>query len=59
VGLSYFSGSRLSLTPQQEHQMAFQPDMILQFAHFLEDEFARYGHADVRVTVDALCARMR
>ncbi|MEO1165277.1 MAG: HTTM domain-containing protein [Chloroflexota bacterium] len=28
------------LTRQQEQQMSFQPDMILQFAHFLVDEYA-------------------
>lgn len=28
------------LTPQQEQQMSFQPDMILQFAHFLADTYA-------------------
>lgn len=43
------------LTPQQEKQMAFQPDMILQFAHHLRD---RYGIAesiapDVEVRVEA------
>ncbi len=27
------------LTPQQEKMMATQPDMILQFAHYLRDEF--------------------
>jgi len=28
------------LTPQQAQQMSFQPDMILQFAHFLGDTYA-------------------
>jgi hypothetical protein len=41
------------LTPQQEKQMSFQPDMILQFAHFLEDEYQAQGYEDVRVTVDS------
>jgi len=27
------------LTPQQEKMMATQPDMILQYAHFLREEF--------------------
>lgn len=36
------------LTPQQVKQMSFQPDMILQFAHFLRDEFEARGH-DVSV----------
>ncbi len=45
------------LTPQQERQMAFQPDMILQFAHFLRDDFAARGHevavyADVWVSLN-------
>lgn len=41
------------LTPQQEKQMSFQPDMILQFAHFLADEYKEQGHTDVSITVDA------
>jgi hypothetical protein len=41
------------LAPQQERQMSFQPDMILQFAHFLEDEYQTHGHPDVAVTVEA------
>ena len=31
------------LNPVQEKQMSFQPDMILQYAHFLGDEFKRIG----------------
>ncbi len=41
------------LTPQQEKQMAYQPDMILQFAHFLEDEFAAQGYEDVAVYAES------
>ncbi len=29
------------LTPTQEKQMAFQPDFILEYAHFLKDYFER------------------
>ena len=37
------------LTPQQEKMMASQPDMILQFAHFLKGEYAKKGiDAEVR-----------
>nr|HAD52266.1 HTTM domain-containing protein [Algoriphagus sp.] len=31
------------LSPMQEKQMSTQPDMILQFAHFLEDSLKKQG----------------
>ena len=34
------------LTATQEKQMSFQPDMILQFAHYLADVFAQQGVND-------------
>lgn len=39
------------LTKQQEKQMATQPDMILQFAHYLEEVYKQKGieHPEVRV----------
>ena len=37
------------LTAAQEKQLSFQPDMILQFAHFIEDEIGR----DVVVSAEA------
>lgn len=40
------------LTPQQAKQMSAQPDMILQFAHIVRDDFAAKGH-DVAVYVRA------
>ncbi len=40
------------LTPQQEKQMSFQPDMILQFAHFIEDKLLAQGYEDVEVYAD-------
>ena len=37
------------LTPQQEKMMSSQPDMILQFAHFLKSEYAKKGiDAEIR-----------
>jgi vitamin K-dependent gamma-carboxylase len=42
------------LTPLQEREMGEQPDLILQFAHFLRDEFARRGLGPVEVRADAL-----
>lgn len=41
------------LTPQQAHQMSFQPDMILSFAHFLNDYYRQRGRGDVAVYAEA------
>lgn len=40
------------LTPLQEKQMSFQPDFILQYAHYLKDHFAAQGHQNIAVYVD-------
>jgi vitamin K-dependent gamma-carboxylase len=45
---------RRYLTPAQEREMVGQPDLILQFAHFLRDDFTRRGLGPVSVSVDAL-----
>ncbi|NUY82049.1 HTTM domain-containing protein [Flavobacterium sp. MAH-1] len=37
------------LTAFQEKQMAFQPDFILEYAHFLHDEFEKRGIQDPKV----------
>lgn len=44
------------LTPFQEKQMAFQPDFILEFAHFLHDYYEKTGVNDPIVTVDSYVA---
>lgn len=42
------------LTLFQEKQMSIQPDFILQFAHFLKEEYqTRHGFVDPVITVDA------
>jgi hypothetical protein len=41
------------LTRQQEKQMSFQPDMILQFAHYLRDQYRAQGYAHVEVRAEA------
>lgn len=41
------------LTPVQEKMMATQPDMILQYAHYLEEELIEEGYDDPVVTVEA------
>ncbi len=52
------------LNPHQEKQMAMQPDLILQFAHFLDDYYRNQGmkdpvvRAEVWVTLNARPARL-
>jgi hypothetical protein len=41
------------LNPHQEKQMAMQPDLILQFAHFLKKHYAQQGVTDPAVRVEA------
>ena len=41
------------LTPLQVERMSFQPDLILQTAHFIADDFARRGYDDVEVKAEA------
>lgn len=41
------------LTPNQEKMMSTQPDMILQFAHYLEDEYQKQGINDVKITAES------
>lgn len=42
------------LTAYQEREMAGQPDLILQLAHHIGEEFRARGHEGVEVRVDAL-----
>lgn len=44
------------LTRQQEKQMSTQPDMILQFAHYLEERARAMGHQDVEVRAESYVA---
>ena len=41
------------LTPFQEKQMSFQPEMILQFAHYLKSEVIKNGYVKPNITVDS------
>lgn len=41
------------LTPNQEKMMSTQPDMILQFAHFIEKEYKQKGIKDPEVRAEA------
>ncbi|WP_203257291.1 HTTM domain-containing protein [Hyunsoonleella ulvae] len=44
------------LTSFQEKQMSFQPDFILEYAHYLGDHFANQGHKNVQVFVESYVA---
>ncbi len=41
------------LTPLQEKMMATQPDMLLQYAHYLDATYRKYGIQDPIVTVES------
>lgn len=44
------------LTPLQEKQMSFQPDFILEYAHYLGDHFKSQGHKNVQVFAESYVA---
>ncbi|MBC3757811.1 HTTM domain-containing protein [Hyunsoonleella sp. SJ7] len=44
------------LTSFQEKQMSFQPDFILEYAHYLGNHFASQGHKNVQVFVESFVA---
>ena len=44
------------LTPFQEKQMSFQPDFILEYAHYLKEHFEGQGHKNLAVFVDCRVA---
>lgn len=52
---TYIDNSRF-LTPFQEKQMSFQPDFILQYAHYLHDYYKETGINEPIVKVDSYVA---
>ena len=44
------------LTSFQEKQMSFQPDFILEYAHYLVNHFKKDGHQNIEVYVDSYVA---
>jgi hypothetical protein len=54
TGREFEIAPRRFLTQAQEMEMSGQPDLILQFAHFLRADFARRGFGPVSVHADAL-----
>ncbi|MGY0407218.1 MAG: HTTM domain-containing protein [Polaribacter sp.] len=56
TGSSFMVDNKDFLTPFQEKQMSFQPDFILEYAHYLGDHFTKQGHKNVGVFVDSYVA---
>jgi hypothetical protein len=52
----FYVDNRDFLTAFQEKQMSFQPDFILEYAHYLGDHFTAQGHQNVQVFVDSYVA---
>ncbi|MEO9569851.1 MAG: HTTM domain-containing protein [Polaribacter sp.] len=44
------------LTTFQEKQMSFQPDFILEYAHYLGDHFKSQGHKNIAIFADSYVA---
>ncbi len=53
---SFYVDNSDFLTSFQEKQMAFQPDFIIEYAHYLRDHFTRQGHQDVAVFAESYVA---
>jgi vitamin K-dependent gamma-carboxylase len=54
TGRTWHVSPRAYLTSLQAREMSGQPDLILQLAHHIREDFARRGHGSVEVRVDAL-----
>ncbi|GAA4235882.1 HTTM domain-containing protein [Postechiella marina] len=56
TGDFFYVDNKDFLTPFQEKQMSFQPDFILEYAHYLGDHFTSQGHENVQVFVESYVA---
>lgn len=56
TGTFFYVDNQDFLTPFQEKQMSFQPDFILEYAHFLGDHFTKQGHKNVEVYAESYVA---
>lgn len=56
TGDFFFVDNQDFLTPLQEKQMSFQPDFILEYAHYLGDHFTEQGHKKVEVYAESYVA---
>jgi len=56
TGMEWEASNLDYLTPNQEKMMSTQPDMILQFAHFLSSEYKNEGYKDISVFAESYVA---
>jgi len=56
TGTSFLVNNADFLSPLQEKQMSFQPDLILEYAHYLGDHFSAQGHKNVQVFAESYVA---
>jgi hypothetical protein len=56
TGKRFYVNNSDFLTPLQEKQMSFQPDFILEYAHYLRDHFEAQGHKEVAVFAEVRVA---
>jgi len=52
-GKSFYVQNENFLTPLQEKQMSFQPDFILEYAHYLGNYYSKKGIKNIEVYVDS------
>ncbi|WP_435577784.1 HTTM domain-containing protein [Gilvibacter sp.] len=55
-GKSFLIDNTDFLTPLQEKQMSFQPDFIVEYAHYLADHYEQQGYKQVAVYVESYVA---
>ena len=53
TGNSELVDNSLYLTKFQEKQMSFQPDMIIEYAHYIGDTYKKKGFKDVSVYAES------
>ena len=53
TGKTWVVYPRERLSAFQHRMLTTQPDMILSYAHYLEDEWSEKGHGDVSVYADS------
>ena len=55
-GNSFYVMNDDFLTEFQERQMSFQPDFILEYAHYIGDHYKKEGYNEIEVYADSYVA---